>query len=86
MMKVMKVRYLKVNYNTSNESKQLQSNYIYYMNVKLEWKKRKTCTVCVGRGGGALSESGFQTETERNNKEKLKTCIYTHVDPSGRAV
>ena len=88
----MKFRYLKINYNASNEGKQLQNNYICYMNVKLEWEKvedEHCACVCVCvclEGGNSVREAAFRTENEKNSAKKLKTCIYTHVDPSGRAV
>jgi hypothetical protein len=41
----MKVRYIKLNSNTSNESKKLQSNYIWYMKIKLDEKKRNTACI-----------------------------------------
>jgi hypothetical protein len=91
MMKEM-VRYLKLHSKTSKEGKQLQSNYMCYMKVKLEWEKEEdvnSCVcvcVCVGGGGRLVRAATFGIESERNNTKKLKICIYTYVVTIGRAV
>jgi len=61
MKKDTKSMYLKLKYNESRECKQLQSNYICYMNVTFEWEKEEdlhcvyvcVCvSVCFFFGGG----------------------------------
>ena len=101
-MNDVKFRYLKLNYNKSKEGKQLQSNYICYMNVTFEWEKEEdihsvcvrvclcACAcVCVLEGGWRVGNSARAFTSGPRAREippKIKTCIYTYVHPSSRAV
>jgi hypothetical protein len=73
------VRNLKLNYNKSKESKQLQSNFIGYMSVKLQWEKEEDvhCVFC--RGVGEVGESGYFQDREREKQyEKIKN-VYLYI-------
>jgi hypothetical protein len=84
--------YLKLNYNTSNEGKHLQSNYRYYMNFKLEWKKEgdihgtcvRTCglrcvcvCVCVC-GRYSVRAPTYRTDSERYSTKKI-TNVHLYI-------
>ena len=76
---IMKVRNLKLNSNTNNEGKQLQSNYICYMKVKVEWEKEEDMhCVCLG-GKGELGEGSYFQGREREKlHEKIKN-VYLNI-------